>query len=194
MRCLLIACLLWVGMAPSAWAADAVQYTRATLEAARAIVDSARAHNEKLQALSSLFKNFLDTDEMGRIALGDHWASFTPAQRKEFLVLFGRLLERIYVQKLLLFEKPRFEYGGEARVDGETRVDTSIVTPRDDFAVVYLLRPAGERWLATSIKVENVSLTANLGSQLDHLLSKSSVQDVLDLMRRKYGDNGGANQ
>ena len=79
-------------------------------------------------------------------------------------------------------------------MDGETRVDTTIVTARDDFAVVYLLRPAGERWLATSIQVENVNLTANLGSQLDHLLSKSSVEDVLDLMRRKYGDDGVTNQ
>jgi len=193
MRWLPIACLLWVVMAASAWAASALDYTRTTLEQASAIVASGRAHNEKLQALSALFKNFLDTDEMGRIALGEHWASFNPAQRKEFLILFGRLLERTYVQKLLLFENPRFKYGGETRVDGETSVDTSIVTARDDFAVVYLLRPAGSRWLATSIKVENVSLTANLGSQLDHLLSKSSVQDVLDLMRRKYGDNGGAN-
>jgi phospholipid transport system substrate-binding protein len=193
-RALPIACLLWVGLAASAWAASALQYTRATLEEASAIVASQRAHNEKLQALSALFKNFLDTDEMGRIALGGHWASFTPPQRKEFLVLFGRLLERTYVQKLLLFENPRFEYSGETRADSETRVDTSIVTPRDDFAVVYLLRPAGARWLATSIKVENVSLTANLGSQLDRLLAKSSVPDVLDLMRRKYGDGGGTNQ
>jgi phospholipid transport system substrate-binding protein len=193
MRCLLVAGLLWIGLAASAWAASALQYTRDTLEEARAIVASERTHNEKLQALSSLFKNFLDSDEMGRIALGQHWASLTATQRKEFLVLFGRLLERTYVQKLLLFENPRFTYGGEIRTDSETRVDTSIVTPRDDFAVVYLLRPAGERWLATSIKVENVSLTANLGSQLDHLLSKSSVQDVLDLMRRKYGDESGRN-
>jgi phospholipid transport system substrate-binding protein len=194
MRSLLIASLLWVGMAASAWAASALQYTRTTLEEARGIVTSERTHNQKLQALSSLFKNFLDTDEMGHIALAEHWASFTASQRKEFLVLFGRLLERTYVQKLLLFENPRFTYGDETRTDGETRVDTSIVTPHDDFAVVYLLRPAGPRWLATSIKVENVSLTANLGSQLDHLLSKSSIQDVLDLMRRKYGDEGSRNQ
>ncbi|MGO9060050.1 MAG: phospholipid-binding protein MlaC [Candidatus Binataceae bacterium] len=188
MRSLPVACLLWIALTASAWAASALDYTRTTLEEARTIVASAHTHNEKLQALSSLFKNFLDTNEMGRLALGEHWASFTPAQRKEFLVLFGRLLERTYVQKLLLFENPNFTYGGETPVDGETRVDTSIVTPRDDFAVVYLLRSDGARWLATSIQVENVSLTANLGSQLDRLLSKSSVDDVLDLMRRKYGD------
>lgn len=45
--------------------------------------------------------------------------------------------------------------------------------------------------IATSIKVENVSLIANLGSQLDRLLSRSSVDEVLALMRRKYGDGAG---
>jgi hypothetical protein len=37
-----------------------------------------------------------------------------------------------------------------------------------------------------------VSLTANLGSQLNDLLSRMSVDDLLTLMRRKYGNAGGA--
>ncbi len=65
------------------------------------------------------------------------------------------------------------------------------MTPRDEFKVVYQLKPDGERWLVTRITVEDVSLTANLGSQLDHLLSGESVEDVLNLMQRKYGDNNG---
>jgi ABC-type transporter MlaC component len=192
MRTLLVACLLWVGISAPAGAATALEYARVTLEDASSIVASSRTHDEKLQALSVLFKSFLDTDEMGRVALGEHWANFTPPQQKEFLVLFGRLLEKTYVQELLLFDNPHFTYDSESpSPHGETRVATRIITPRDNFAVVYLLRPEGARWLATSIKVENVSLTANLGSQLDHLLSKSSVDDVLDLMRRKYGDADG---
>jgi phospholipid transport system substrate-binding protein len=200
MRKLGFALVLLTLLSAPVWAASGItaatavtplDYTRSVLERARAIVAGDRTHNEKLAALSSLFSSFLDTDEMGRAALGDHWASFTPAQRKEFLVLFGRLMERTYVQKLLLFENPNFAYVGQTREGGVTRVDTNIVTPRDSFAIVYTLRPDGNRWLATNIKVENVSLTANLGSQLDRLLSRSSVDDVMDLMRRKYGDAGG---
>lgn len=189
-----LCCAIWLFVGATAWAVSPLDYTRATLEQARAIVASGRTHNEKLTELSALFKNFLDSDEMGRAALGDHWASFTPGQRAEFLPLFGRLLERTYVQKLLLFENPRFAYGGETRRQGYATVETSIITPRDDFAVVYVLRPDGDRWLATSIKVESVNLTANLGSQLDRLLSKSSVEDVLALMRRKYGDGAYGNR
>ncbi len=190
-RVKLIALVVWVCLAGPAWAADPLEYTRATLEQARAIVGSDQTHNDKLAALSSLFRNFLDTDAMGRAALGKHWSSFTLQQQKEFLVLFRQLFQRTYVQELLLFEKPNFVYVGQTRLDGEATVDTKIVTPRDDFKVVYQLRPDGERWLVTGITVEDVSLTANLGSQLDHLLSRESVEDVLNLMQRKYGSNGG---
>ena len=158
------------------------------------IVASSQTHNEKLAALSSLFSKFLDTDEMGQEALGPHWSSFTPAQQKEFLGLFRELLQRTYVQKLLLFENPNFVYAGEQSTGAGAVVDTKIVTPRDQFDVTYRLKPAGDTWMATAITVEDVSLTANLGSQLNDLLSRMSVDDLLTLMRRKYGNASEAAQ
>lgn len=171
-------------------AASPLEYTRTTLEQARTIVANNQTHNEKLAALSVLFSKFLDTDEMGQEALGPHWTSFTPDQQREFLVLFRELLQRTYVQKLLLFENPNFVYAGEQSTGAGAVVDTKIVTPRDQFDVIYRLKPVGDTWMATSITVEDVSLTANLGSQLNDLLSRMSVDDVLALMRRKYGTAG----
>jgi phospholipid transport system substrate-binding protein len=168
-----------------------LESTRATLEQARAIVASDRPHNDKLAELNALFQTFLDTDAMGRAALGRRWSSFTPVQQREFLTLFRELLQRTYVQKLLLFEHPNFAYVAEHRHDDQARVDTKIVTPRDEFAVVYELRAVGERWLATEVRVEDVSLTANLGSQLDRVLSRSTVDDLLSQLRRKYGTRQG---
>ena len=190
-RVKLIALAVWLCLVAPVSAASPLEYTRATLEQARAIVGGDQTHNDKLAALSSLFRNFLDTDTMGRAALGKHWSSFTPQQQKDFLVLFRQLFQRTYVQELLLFEKPNFVYVGETSQHGEASVNTKIVTPRDEFSVVYQLRPEGEHWLVTRITVEDVSLTANLGSQLDHLLSRDSVEDVLNLMQRKYGSSGG---
>jgi len=186
-----LAFVIWLCLIAPAWAATPLEYTHTKLEQARAIVNSDQTHNDKLAALSVLFGQFMDTDTMGREALGKHWSSFTPQQQQEFLVLFRKLFQRTYVQELLLFEKPNFVYISETRLDGEASVDTKIVTPRDEFKVVYQLKPDGERWLVTRITVEDVSLTANLGSQLDHLLSRESVEDVLNLMQRKYGDNNG---
>ena len=187
--------LIWAAallLAVPVWAATPLEATRSTLEQARAIVASDRTHNDKLAELNTLFRTFLDTDAMGRAAVGRHWSRFTPPQQREFLALFRELLQRTYVQKLLLFERPNFRYVGEQRRDQEARVETKIITPRDEFAVIYDLRAAGDRWLATEIRVEDVSLTTNLGSQLDRLLSRASVEDVLDQLRRKYGDGRSA--
>ena len=84
-----------------------------------------------------------------------------------------------------------FRHRGERRL---MIIDDKIVTPRDQFDVTYRLKPVGDTWMATSITVEDVSLTANLGSQLNDLLSRMSVDDVIALMRRKYGNASGAAQ
>jgi phospholipid transport system substrate-binding protein len=191
MRRLSIIMAVWFALTGSAQAAAPLDYTRTILQQARTIVAGDQTHNEKLAALSALFGKFLDTDAMGRKALGEHCSSFTPAQQKEFLELFRELLQRTYVQKLLLFENPKFVYAGQQLAGNGAIVDTKIVTPRDQFDVSYRLTRAGDNWIATAITVEDVSLTANLGSQLSDLLARMSVDDLLTLMRRKYGNAGG---
>jgi phospholipid transport system substrate-binding protein len=175
----------------SAKAATPLDYTRTILEQASTIVAGNQTHNEKLSALSVLFDKFLDTDAMARAALGQHWSNFSPTQQKEFLAVFRELLQRTYVQKLLLFDNPHFIYAGQQITRYGAAVDTKIVTPRDQFDVAYRLIPAGDNWLVTQIRVEDVSLIANLGSQLNDLLSRMSVDELLTLMRRKYGKTSG---
>ncbi|HVN85939.1 MAG TPA: ABC transporter substrate-binding protein [Candidatus Binatia bacterium] len=167
--------------------ATALDYTRDVLDRARAIVNTDHPHNQKLAELEAVLSDFLDTDQMGRDALDEHWKQFSAAQQKEFLRLFRTLFQRTYLQKLLFFEKPDFVYVGEAPGDGFARVDTKILTPKDEFAVTYRMRPSGSHWLATDIQVEDLSLTNNFRQQLDRQLSKGSAEALLDGMRKKYG-------
>jgi len=165
-----------------------LEYTRTILDQARAIVAGNQTHDQKVAALSVLYGNFLDTDAMGRDALGQHWSSFTPAQQKEFLPLFRELIERAYVQDLLLFQNPDFEYVGQQLLEGGALVDTRIVTPKDKFDISYTLIPSGDKWMATVITVEGVSLTANYANQFNRVLSRMSADDLIALMRRKFGN------
>jgi phospholipid transport system substrate-binding protein len=190
MRTLSILLMLWLLLLAQAQAATSpLDYTRTTLEQARAIVANNQSHDEKLAALSTVFSKFLDTDAMGREALGPHWSSFTPDQQKEFLSLFRELLQQTYVQNSCSSRIQTSSMRGEQLTGAGAVVDTKIVTPRDQFDVSYRLRPVGDTWVATAITVEDVSLTANLGSQLNDLLSRMSVDDLLTLMRRKYGNS-----
>jgi len=174
-----------------AGAATPLDYTRSVLQQVQAVAAGNQTQDAKLAALSALLGKFLDTDAMGREALGPHWSNFTPPQQKEFLELFRKLFQQTYVQTLLLFQNPDFVYAGEKLSASGAIVDTKIVTPRDQFDVSYRLIPAGDKWLATAITVENVNLTTNLSNQFNRLLDRMSVDDLLALMRRKYGTPGG---
>jgi phospholipid transport system substrate-binding protein len=183
--------VVWLILAAPANAVTPLDYTRTILEQARTIVAGNQTHDEKVAALSTLFAKLLDTDTMGRDALGEHWSSFTPAQQKEFLPLFRELMQRVYVQDLLLFQNPDFVYMGQQLIDGGALVDTKIVTPRDKFDIRYTLIPAGDKWLVTAITVEGVSLTANYGNQFNRVLSRMTPDDLIALMRRKFGNPSG---
>ena len=127
-------------------------------------------------------------------ALGQHWSSFTLAQQKEFLPLFRELIQRAYVQDLLLFQNPDFVYSGQQLLAGGALVDTKIVTPKDQFDVRYTLIPAGDKWMVTAITVEGVSLTVNYGNQFNRVQSRMTADDLVALMKRKFGNPSGATQ
>jgi phospholipid transport system substrate-binding protein len=201
---LVIVVLVWLALAAPAKAANAaaasaatsaaanpvspLDYTRTILDQARTIVAGDQTHHQKVTALSVLFGTFLDTDAMGREALGQHWSSFTPAQQKQFLPLFRELIQRAYVQDLLLFQNPDFVYARQQLLNGGALVDTQIVTPKDKFDVRYTLIPAGDKWVVTAITVEGVSLTANYGNQFNRVLSRMTPDDLIALMQRKFGN------
>jgi phospholipid transport system substrate-binding protein len=155
------------------------------------IIAGNQSHAQKIAALSVLFDKFLDTDAMGRETLGQHWSSFTPAQQKEFLPLFRELIERAYVQDLLLFQKPDFEFAGQQLLEGGAVIDTRIVTPKDKFDVRYTLIPVDGKWMVTGITVEGISLTANYANQFNRVLSRMTADDLIALMRRKFGNPSG---
>jgi len=165
--------------------------TRTILEQARAIVAGNQTHEEKVAALSTVFGGFLDTDAMGREALGQHWSSFTPAQQQEFLPLFRELIEDVYVQHLLLFQNPDFVYAGQKLTGNSALVDTKIITPKDKFDVSYTLVPVAGKWMATTITVEGISLVANYSNQFNRVLGRMTPDDLIALMRRKFGNPSG---
>jgi phospholipid transport system substrate-binding protein len=185
------------GRAATPTAASAVgplDYTRTILDQARTIVAGSQTHDQKVAALSVLFGKFLDTDAMGREALGQHWSSFTPAQQKQFLPLFRELIQRAYVQDLLLFQNPDFVYAGQQLLEGGALVDTQIITPKDKFDVRYTLVPAADKWVVTAITVEGISLTANYGNQFNRVLARMTPDDLIALMQRKFGNPSGETQ
>ena len=150
-----------------------------------AIAQASGTRDENLAALRTVARGFLDTQAMGRRAIGDVLAAQPKDQQAEYLALFDELIVRAYLQKLLLFRAPRFSYGDARPARDAVLVTTRIATSKDEFRVDYEMRERDGRWLATDVIVEGISLSDNYKSQFHDLLRDRSFAELLDLMRTK---------
>ena len=137
---------------------------------------------ELRRAADSLF----DFTEMGRRALGRHWADRTPAEREEFVKLFTDLIARSYIGKIDHYAGETIAYTAE-RVDGdEASVQSRVVTAKgSQIPVEYRLHRVDDGWSAYDVFVENVSLVGTYRSQFDRIIRSESFASLLRRLREK---------
>jgi len=156
-----------------------------TLKHAHSIVMGEGERTAKLLSLHDVASHLLDTRAMGHRALGRELAEQPPEQQEEFLELFDLLMVRAYLQKLLLFRNPSFTVVRAEAGEDRVLVYTKIFTAKDEFLVDYEMRLRGERWRATDVVIEGISLTRNYRSQLRALLRSHDFPELLERMRIK---------
>ena len=141
-----------------------------------------RRRAELRRAADSLF----DFTEMGRRALGRHWADRTPAEREEFVKLFTDLIARSYIGKIDHYAGETIAYTGE-RIDGdEASVRSQVVTAKgSQIPVEYRLHRVNDDWSAYDVFVENVSLVGTYRSQFDRIIRAESFAELLRRLREK---------
>jgi len=143
---------------------------------------------ERLERLKEVIDPIFDYEEIARRSLGRHWRRRTPAEQEEFAQLFRAFLERIYSDKVGLYEGEKIVFGRET-VDGDFAQVESIVinAKKEQTAVVYRLWRSGGKWKVYDAVIENVSIVNNYRAQFDRVISKSSYEDLKKMLKDKAG-------
>src|SRR5512136_1570135 len=130
-----------------------------------------------------------DWDEMSRRSLGRHWAQRSEQEKKEFVRLFGQLLERTYIDKVESYSGEKVNYLGE-RVDGDyAEVEVKIVTKKNtEIPVLYKLRTRDQKWWVYDMVIEGVSLVNNYRTQFSDILGKSSFEGLMKKLKEKTAE------
>ena len=162
-----------------------LEAVRAALSQASAIMVQDRPRDDRIAALHVVARELLDTRTMARRVLGRRLVEETPEAQRRFHVLFDEMIVRAWLQRLLLFDRPRFEYAGVSVQRELPVVHTKIRTEVDSYGIDYEMRLRRDDWMATDIRVEGISLLRNYRSQFAHLLEHQSFEEVLERMERK---------
>lgn len=199
LRALLLASLLAVS-AP-AWAEDGpgTSAVRSANDGVKALLEQkpepgSPAEKQLASQISARLKGFLDIDELGQRALGDHYAKLSPAQRKEFLALLRDLVEANYIKAMRSNATYEVRYVKEEEQDDGRLVTTELVLTRNGrpevMSVEYRLRKEGDQWRAFDLVTDGVGLVENYRAQFNQIIAKEGTKGLLDRMRKKKAQGG----
>ena len=186
-----LACsLAWTSTGRAASASPTAQLKGAIDRVLRVLEDpalkgEARAA-ERRRAVRQIADEIFDFEETARRAMAQHWRTLTEAQRKEFVGLFGDLLERAYMSKIELYGGEQIQYLAE-RIEGDlATVSTRLVTKKGtEVPIDYRMLERGERWRVYDFSVEGVSLVANYRTQFNSVIRTSSYEELLGRLRSR---------
>jgi phospholipid transport system substrate-binding protein len=186
-----LALLLCVGGAGWAYAGEPLDVVKNAAESAIQILRDPRLKaDDKKQARIDRLKEVLDPifdfNEMAKHALGAHWRRRTPAEQEEFVMLFKDFLERIYSDRVYLYDGEKVVFRRETVENDFAEVESTLINIKgEELRVVYRLRRAEGKWKVYDALVENVSIINNYRSQFDRILSKSSFDELKKMLREK---------
>lgn len=176
------------------WAGEPTEKIRETTDRLIAILEDPtlklpERKDEKVRLLRKTVDERFDWEGISRRALGRHWTRLTDKERREFIRLFGKLLERTYSGKLENYSGEAVTYGKE-EVDGKyAMVHTTVKSQRHgEIPIKYRLWKRNGDWLVYDISIEGVSLVNNYRSQFNDILMKSPPEKLIRTLRQKVGE------
>jgi phospholipid transport system substrate-binding protein len=143
---------------------------------------------ERKQRVRRIIVDAFDFTEMGRVALGAHWARLTAEQQTEFISLFGDLFERSYNRLVLRFLSERETmYGAVTHEQDRAMVQTTLVVRKtnEQLPVNYRLLDKGGQWAVFDVVVDGVSLTLNYRAQFDKIIRSSSYESLVQKIKAR---------
>ena len=146
--------------------------------------------SEKIRLLRNAVDEQFDWQEMSRRTLARHWARRNDKEKKEFIALFGNLLERTYMDKVGDYAGERAIYRGE-KVDGDYGVINVMIVGHQDreIPVMYRMKKKGGKWYVYDVSVEGVSLINNYRTQFNSIILSSSFEGLIEKMKAKVAEN-----
>ena len=176
---------LFLASLPVAWAGPPTDTVREYTDAVQKVLeDPALRKEDRRASVRKIASEAFDVNESARRALGLHWQQRTPAEREEFVQLFGELLERTYIAQIDLYGGERLRFT-EEKLDGNLAiVRAKLVTKQGtEVPVEARMNRKGERWLIYDVAIENVSLISNYRSQFDRIIRQNSYPELVKRLR-----------
>ena len=175
---------------PSTQASEITESVKQTIDSVVGIVSREDLkNNEKKAERRALIREIVSKKfsyyEMSRRALSKHWKERTAEEKKEFIDLFGKLLENSYANKIENYTGEKIIYVDEKKKGNVALVKTILQKNNDEVPVNYKLVKLDNDWKIYDFIVEGVSMIKNYRTQFKKIIHKSSYEELVSKLKKK---------
>ena len=186
---LLFSCSRASAMSPSDTLREFFRQAVAVIDDPRSETHPQEAHHKIRRMADSVF----DVREAAPAALGPYWNARSRAERKDFTLLFGRLLEQAYlrwVTSLIGRQRIHIRYEDET-THGATALVKTTIQAKNGRSVPfdYRMTMRHGRWTIHDVIADRVSLLDNYRAQFKHVLATAPYAALIASMRAKTTDD-----
>ncbi|MEE8574556.1 MAG: ABC transporter substrate-binding protein [Thermodesulfobacteriota bacterium] len=160
----------------------------AVLEVLKDPAYKGEAHtNKRRTKIKGIIAERFSYVDMAKRSMGKHWKKRSDAEKKEFSVIFGKLISLSYITKLEGYTNEKVLYETETIAKTKAMVKTKIMTKSGtDIPVDYrLLNKGGGNWMVYDVVIEGISLVRNYRTQFNKSLMQGSYEELLKKLKSK---------
>ncbi len=161
---------------------------RVTVDGALGVLrDKVTPIAQRRRQLRQIVEDHFDFTRMSRSALGYHWRSLTPEQRRNFTAVFTDFVENSYLNKIQDYQGETVAFLKEVRGDHDYgEVKTNIIQQgRQPIALDYLLIREQGGWKIYDVTVDNISIIANYRNQFNRVINNAGFNRLMADLERK---------
>lgn len=189
--CMLIAVSLFLGAGQGFAESQITADVRGTIDQVLEIVADQDLkkdpvlRREKLRKVIGLRFNY---KQMVMRSLAKNYKKRSDEERKEFTLLFKKLLENSYASKIENYKDETINYVDEKVKGKYALVRTQIVRKDGVIDVDYKMLKDNGQWLVYDFVIEGVSLIRNYKSQFSKIISTESYAALVSKLSKKIDD------
>lgn len=168
---------------------DPKAYAKSIGDSVVTVIKSGKSEEDKFNQLETLFKENVDTDFMGKFAMGRYFKTAKPDLQKKYLSLYRDYVMYSYVPKFKNYASQKVEIlSSNPKGKDEFMVKTKLRPESGEVKEIlldYRVKKTGNSFKIVDIIGEGVSYITNQRNDFGSALSKITAEDFVNKLEQK---------
>ncbi|CAK8721368.1 MAG: ABC transporter substrate-binding protein [Candidatus Electrothrix sp. AX5] len=140
---------------------------------------------DQSEVIVKIVSERFDFREMSKRVMGKQWRTLKPEQQDQFVGLFTKLLQYVYINQVDDYLDKKIEFTGQRIKRDRAEVKTLLVAQDKSIPVSYIMLLEKDSWMAYDIAVEGVSLIRNYMEQINTVLRDEKFTGLISMLEKK---------